>query len=276
MSTIKIAFVGTNSPDTYSQVWCQNAQELGYLSTINDISGLTKKDIVIYDKWVSKESAHTNALKVLFFPDVFCESELGYLNARKEILAATHELVDVMIVPPNPMLIEYAQKLYQKPVFGMMFGVYTTYFTFVRPKFPHKKEDLGYCWSPFSDRRDALARKMNAQKIQCNGQDMIDGMRSFRYMLNGHYTDILNNEQRLTEIPLAMSIPVSEELSDPEQLIDLHIVPVQNYRKDMYTLQEQKEIVRHNLRTVFEKYNSRTSLEQILSHVMSTSIYMSR
>lgn len=276
MSTIKIAFVGRNSPDTYSQVWCQNAQELGYLSSVNDISGLTKKDIVIYDKWVSEESANTNALKVLFFPDVFCDSELGYLNARKEILAATHEYVDIMIVPPNSMLIEYAQKLYQKPVFSMMFGVYTTYFSFVRPKFPHKKEELGYCWSSFSDRRDALARRMNAKRIERNGQEMIDEMRSFRYMLNGHYTDILNNEQRLTEIPLSMSIPVSEELSDPEQLKDLHIVSIHDYQKDMYTVQEQKEIVRHNLRAVYEKYNSRTSLAQILSHVLSTSIYMSR
>ena len=276
MTTKKIVFMGVDSDNHYARVWSRNAQELGYLSDINNISGLSRSDIVIYDKRIPEHAKDTRAVKVLFFPDVFSEDTEGYLGSRKVMFEEAYPFADVLIVPPNPKLIAYAQKKSQKPVFAMLFGVYTNYFSFVRSKYPHKKEDLGFCWSPFSQRRDALARNLQAKRIHLFGQEMIDAMRPFRYMLNGHYTDILNNEQRLTEIPLAMAIPVSEELADPSQLQDLHIVPVSEYKADMYTLQEQKEIVRHNLRTVYEKYNSRVSLAQIISNVTSTSVYRTR
>jgi len=86
-------------------------------------------------------------------------------------------------------------------------------------------------------------------------------------MLNAHYTDLLNNEQRLTEIPLSMSIPVTEPLGMPEQFADLKLVSIEEYRPEIFSPKEYREIVRHNLRVVLEKYNSRESLRQMLAYI---------
>ena len=64
-----------------------------------------------------------------------------------------------------------------------------------------------------------------------------------------------------------LQIPLSEELAAPNVHSDLYIVPFVDYSLDMYDRNTYREIVRHNLRMVHEKYNSRTSLEEILSFV---------
>jgi hypothetical protein len=270
MSNRTISFIGGSTEDHYSRVWFQNAQELGYLAKLNDINGLTKNDVVIYDKFVEQENTETPAYKVCLFPDVFSEDiQSEYLNTRMEMLRDIIPLVDMLIIPPNPSLLSFVRKTFQIPVYGMNFGVYTTYLSFVRPRLPDKKNEVGFCWLPFSERRTKIKQFFHATQVHGFGREMIDGMRPFRYMLNAHYTEILNNEQRLTEIPLSLSIPVSEELADPKRLSDLHIVSLKDYVPNMYGKKEYKKIVRHNLRTVYEKYNSRNSLQQILSVVFS-------
>ena len=90
--------------------------------------------------------------------------------------------------------------------------------------------------------------------------------RSNKPALNAHFTPLLNNEQRLTEIPLACTIPVSEQLSAPELLSDLYWVPIEEYPK-RFSRKEYMEIIKNNVQAVRHKYNSLESLRMILSYL---------
>ena len=58
----------------------------------------------------------------------------------------------------NDDVIQYAQAQINKPIFKMMFGVYTEYFRFIPKRLPSKKIDLAYCWSAGSERRGGQSR----------------------------------------------------------------------------------------------------------------------
>ena len=276
MSEKTIVFVGKhnvrqdNTRWFYGKIWKKNAEELGYSSKFNDLHGLTKNDVVIFDKYILMPEAMKalSAKKVLFYPDVFENNPSNeYLYNRFYVLMQSVNYIDALFIPPNKVLLEQLRSTLSIPVYPVMFGVYTHFFSFIQNRFPQKRYDLGYCWLLGSQKRDQQAYTLRAKHVLGHGQQMMDNSRPFQYMLNAHYSYLLNNEQRLTEIPLSFAIPVSEPLGMPEQLADLQYVPIDEYKPGMFSKKEYKQIVRHNLRVVIEKYNSRTSLQQILKNI---------
>ena len=65
-----IAFLGDPSPNFTIFNWCTNAEELGFSAKINDISALTKDDIIIIDKMTDIKVDSSPAKIVLYYPDV--------------------------------------------------------------------------------------------------------------------------------------------------------------------------------------------------------------
>lgn len=263
-----LAFLGHPSEDRYCFNWCIDGQELGYQTKMNDISGLTRNDIIIVDKKTELDLTTSSAKKILFFPDVIRTEELSspYLNERTDLLAYMADFVDIIVMPPNKEVMAYARKITGKEVYPFTFGVYRQYFSYFPAKFPKKDIQLGYCWSPFGNRRDDLAKSLRAKRISAFGKDMFVALSKCSFALNGHFTLLLNNEQRLTEIPLACTIPVSEPLSSPELLSDLYWLPVEEYPKK-FSRKEYLEIIKNNAQAVRHKYNSLESLRMILSYL---------
>ena len=263
-----ITFIGHPDQDRYCYNWCIDGQELGYQTKLNDISGLTRDDIIIIDKRTDLDFTSSPAKKILFFPDVIQteDFESPYLIERTTLLAYMADYVDFIVMPPNKEVMAYAHKITQKDIYPFTFGVYRQYFSYFPAKFPKKNIELAYCWSPFSTRRDNIAKSMRAQSFTAYGKDMFRALSKCSFALNAHFTPLLNNEQRLTEIPLACAIPVTEQLSAPELLSDLYWVPIEEYPK-RFSRKEYMEIIKNNVQAVRHKYNSLESLRMILSYL---------
>ncbi|MEW6665502.1 MAG: hypothetical protein AB1512_09810 [Thermodesulfobacteriota bacterium] len=266
-----VCFIGDPNPHYSSYNWMINAQELGYSSRLNDLSGLTRNDVIIVDKFTEVDISSSPAKKILYFPDVIGPNWVTnrYIRHRTSLLLKMAHKVDIIVVPPNVKVMNYAHKVTKKPVFKMLFGVYTSYFQFVPPTFPHKSVQRGFCWSLGSRRRDQLIAKYGLAQIQGFGQEMIHNLSKCHYAFNAHYTSLPNNEQRLTEIPLALTIPVSEPLSDPEQLAKLHIVPLNKVEETFLDPEQYRALACENLNVVMKEYNSRESLKLLLSYLRS-------
>ena len=266
-----IAFIGKEDPNCYPYNWLRDAESLGYAAQLNTLQGLGRGDVIIIDKRNTIDISGSPAKKILFFPDLIETKSFTnpYLRSRTELLCHMHTMVDIIAMPPNLESMEMAAYLTGKPIFPFMFGVYTQYFDYVPKRFPRKHTEIGYCWSPGSHHRDSIAKNLRAKKQSGFGKDMIDALAGCRFSLNAHYTPLPNNEQRLAEIPLACSVPVSEPLSAPELLSDLHWIPISEYRVQMHSRKEYMSIIRHNFHAVRNKYNSKESLRQLLSYLQS-------
>ena len=263
-----IAFFGNPHKDRYCYNWCIDGQELGFQTKINDLSGLTKNDIVIIDRKSRLDFSSCPARKVLFFPDLIRTESVvtPYLNHRTNLFLRMAKFADIIVMPPNKEAMAYARKISQKDVFPFTFGVYRQYFSFFPAKFPRKTTPLGFCWTIGSMRRDFIAKALNAKEISGFGKDMFKKVSHCTFALNAHYSPLLNNEQRLTEIPLSCTIPVSEPLSWPEMLSDLYWLPIEEYPKT-FSRKEYMEIIKNNVKAVRQKYNSLESLKMILSYL---------
>jgi hypothetical protein len=266
-----VCFIGDPNPHYSSFNWMINAHELGYFSKLNDLSGLTRKDVIIVDKYTGIDFSSSPATKILYFPDVVGSGLIRgrYLRNRTNLLMRMAPMVDLIVMPPNEDLIKYARRVTNKPVFKMLFGAYTRYFDFIPSAFPKKSIERGFCWSLGSKRRDKLITRYGLVQITGFGHEMISGLSKCLYAFNAHFTSIPNNEQRLTEIPLAMTIPVSEPLGDSRQLSELFIVPLTKIDKSVIESEQYRSIANTNLKAVVNKYNSRESLRLILSHLRS-------
>ena len=263
-----IAFFGNPNPNRYSYNWSLDAQELGYQTQINTLNGLTKDDIIVIDKNTRIDVSSSPAKKILVFPDLICTATVQneYLLSSTSIFLENSSKVDFIVMPPNMDSIAFAQKLSQKDVYPLTFGVYRKYFSFFPNKFPRKEMMLGYCWTGGSKRRTDIALSLQAKRIRGFGQEMFVQLSKCRFVLNAHYSPLRNNEQRLTEIPLACSIPVSEPLASPELFSDLHWIPIEDHPKEL-SRKEYMEIVKHNIQAVRHKYNSLESLKMLLSYL---------
>jgi hypothetical protein len=267
-----VCFIGDPNPHYSSYNWMINAQELGYASRMNDISGLTHRDVIVIDKFTHVDLSSSSAKKILYFPDVVGSNWITsrYIRHRNRLLHSAARHCDILVVPPNQEVVKYARRATRKPVFKMLFGAYTRYFQFIPPTIPEKTIPRGFCWSLGSKHRDRLIYKYGLVRIQGFGEEMITGLSRCHYAFNAHYTSIPNNEQRLTEIPLALTIPVSEPLSDPGQLSDLYVVPLSEVETTNLDPEQYRRIAHENLRAVMDKYNSRESLRLILSYLGSS------
>ena len=265
-----ITFLGNYNPNRYIYNWSIDAQELGYQTKINDISGLTKNDIIIIDKQTMIDFQQSPAKKILVYPDLICTESVQsqYLLSRTKVFMLCAPHVDFIVMPPNMDSIKFAQGLSGKDVFPLSFGVYRKYFSFFPKRFPKKSIKLGYCWTMGGEHRDKVAKSLNATEIQGYGKAMFIQLQKCHFVLNAHYSSLKNNEQRLTEIPLACAIPVSEPLAYPELLSDLYWVPIEEYPKE-FSRKEYMEIIKNNIQAVRSKYNSLESLKMLLSYLKS-------
>lgn len=262
-----IAFIGKTSKDCYPYNWCKNAVELGYSAKLNDIGGLGKDDVIIIDKKTMMDVSSSPAKKILLFPDLISTTTVQseYLRTRAQLVWFMHKKVDIIAMPPNLDNIALVEQLTGKPTFPIVFGAYTQYLSYFPRRYPRKTIELGYCWSPGSEHRQKIALDLRAQRIEGFGADMIRGLSQCRFGLNAHYTPLLNLEQRMTEIPIAGTIPVSEKLSCPELIKDIHWIPIEEYKPNMLTRKEYISIVVNNIKAVRDKYNSKESLKMLLS-----------
>lgn len=265
-----ITFLGKESPHRYVYNWSLDAQELGYQTKLNDVSGLTKNDIIIIDKQTNVDFQSSPAKKILVFPDLICTETVQnkYLIMSAGVFMRCAPHVDFIVMPPNMDSIAFAQKISGKDVFPLSFGVYRKYFSFFPRRFPKKNFMLGFCWTMGGTHRDSVARSLGARHITGFGQQMFNEFQKCHFVLNAHYSPLPNNEQRLTEIPLACSIPVSEPLAYPELLSDLYWVPIDEYPKQ-FSRKEYMEIIKNNVDAVRHKYNSLESLKMLLSYMKS-------
>ena len=197
-----IAFFGNPAPDRYSYNWCIDGQELGYQTKLNDMSGLTKDDVVIIDKQSQLDFSSCPAKKILFFPDLICTEtvQTPYLNHRTNLFLEMAKKVDLIVMPPNKEAMAYGRSISQKDVFPFTFGVYRQYFSFFPAKFPSKNTQLGFCWTLGSNRRDTIARRLKAKPISAYGKEMFKHLSRCSFALNAHFSPLPNNEQRLAEI----------------------------------------------------------------------------
>ncbi len=264
-----IVFLGNPDPKFTLPTWYVNAEELGFSARMNDISGLTKDDIIVIDKRTDIDVSSSPARVVLYYPDVVLTErhQSDYLHKRALALFLMAENADLVVCPPNDEVLSFVRQATDKPTMKMLFGAFTTNFKYTPRVFPKKKIERGFCWSLGSAHRDPLIREYNLTYVKGWGGELIRGLSRCRYVFNGHYTPILNNEQRLTEIPLSLSIPVSQPLSDPEQLKDLYIIPVASFHDTVLSQKEYLQIVRANVIAVHKKYNSRESLRNILTEI---------
>jgi hypothetical protein len=262
-----IAFFGNANPNRYPFNWSFDAVELGYKAQLNTLEGLTKNDIIVIDKIHQFDFSISPAKKILVFPDLIRTETIEdrYLNSRAVMLYQMSKKIDIIAMPPNMGSISYARKICNKPVFPLTFGVYRKYFSFFPKKFPKKYHDLGYCWTGGSERRETIAEQLNAKQISVFGKEMFVELAKCRYGLNAHFSPLLNNEQRITEIPLACAIPVSEPLASPEMFSDIHWIPISEYNPHALSRKEYMEIIKHNIQAVRTKYNSLESLRMLLS-----------